>query len=156
MKSSSLRTILAVACAAAFAVATQSAFAQTPDAAPDKAGKHEGHEGKRGGRGPGGPPDAGKHLEKLTQELSLTADQQAKIKPILEAADARRKEIWDNAALSEDDKRAQMKAAHEGVQAQLNGVLTAEQQAKLETLKKEHGRGGHGPHGPDGGDKPAK
>lgn len=65
--------------------------------------------GESGPKGPKGPK-----LERLTRELNLTADQQAKVKAILEAEHA---------------KKEALKAETDG---KLKAVLTKEQYAKLE------------------------
>lgn len=112
--------------------------------------------GRRFGRGPGGPGGFGGHggpggaggrgavLEKMVTELGLTQDQQNQIKPILEAAKTQIQTIRANDALSQDEKMAQLKDVWQGVQGQVNGLLTADQQQKLATLKASHHRRGPG------------
>lgn len=65
-----------------------------------------------GDGGPKGPK--GSKLERMTRELKLTADQQARVKAILEAEHA---------------KKAALKAETDG---QFKAVLTKEQYSKLE------------------------
>jgi periplasmic protein CpxP/Spy len=88
----------------------------------------------------GAHPDASSpeaHLQMLTEKLNLTADQQAKVKPILEDQAQQMKAVRDDTSLSEDQRKAKMKAIHESLHGQINGVLTPEQQAKLKQMKQE-------------------
>lgn len=76
-------------------------------------------------------------MQKLTQELNLTPDQQTKIKPIFQQAHAQAKTIRQDTTLSQDQKRAKMKELHENTMAQLNGILTPEQQTQLKQLREQ-------------------
>ena len=88
----------------------------------------------------GSHPDASSpeaHLQMLTEKLNLTADQQAKLKPILEDQAQQMKAVRDDTSLSEEQRKAKMKAIHESLHGQINSVLTPEQQAKLKQMKQE-------------------
>ena len=88
----------------------------------------------------GSHPDASSpeaHLQMLTEKLNLTADQQAKLKPILEDQAHQMKAVLDDTSLSDDQRKAKKKAVHESLHGQINGVLTPEQQAKLKQMKQE-------------------
>jgi len=74
-------------------------------------------------------------MKKLSQELNLTADQQAKMKPIFQQARAQGKTIREDASLTKDQKMAKMKELHENTMAQLNGILTSEQQTTWKQLR---------------------
>lgn len=78
-------------------------------------------------------PDA--HLQMLTRELNLTDDQQAKLKPILADQAQQMKALHHDTSLSQDQRKAKIKAIHESFHEQINGVLTPEQQAKLKQMK---------------------
>ncbi len=87
-------------------------------------------------QGPEGPHGGGgmRHefgIEHLTKSLDLTADQQAKIKPILDAAKPQMKAIHEEAM-------AKAKALHDNVMSQVRPLLTPEQQAKADQLQKAH------------------
>lgn len=76
----------------------------------------------------GGFGGEGRHWERLQQELSLTPEQSQQVKTIFE---------------QEQQKQQALRAE---TQAALKAVLSAEQQAKLETLKAEpRSRKGWGP-----------
>jgi Spy/CpxP family protein refolding chaperone len=88
----------------------------------------------------GSHPDASSpeaRLQMLSEKLNLTADQQAKLKPILEDQAQQMKTVRDDTSLSQEQKKAKMKAIHESFHGQINGVLTPEQQAKLKQMKHE-------------------
>jgi Spy/CpxP family protein refolding chaperone len=76
-------------------------------------------------------------MQKLTKELNLTPDQQTKIKPIFQQARAQAKTIHQDTTLNQDQKRAKMKELHENTMAQLNGILTPEQQTQLKQLQEQ-------------------
>lgn len=65
-------------------------------------------------------PDAHKHVEHLTKELSLTSDQQVKVEAIF------------------NTQREKMKAAHEEAKTALKAVFTPEQLTKFEAIQEKH------------------
>src|SRR5262249_44680806 len=65
-----------------------------------------------------------RRLERMSEELNLTADQKAKIKALF------------------DDQRAKMKALHEETRTKMMALLTPDQKAKLEKLREEKGKKG--------------
>ena len=79
----------------------------------------------------------GQRMQKLTQELNLTPDQQTKIKPIFQQARAQAKTIRQDTTLNQDQKRAKFKDLHQTTMAQLNEILTPEQQAQLKQLQEQ-------------------
>jgi Spy/CpxP family protein refolding chaperone len=89
--------------------------------------------------------------------LNLTDDQKAKILPILQDTHTQSQSLRKDTSLSLEDRRAKMRELHEKSMTQIRGLLTAEQQAKMDEMKKHHegmGRGkgmghgtGMGPHG---------
>ena len=120
-------------------------------------------EGKRPG-GPGGPGSGRmnpeERLKKMTEQLTLTEDQQGKIKAIFESG---REEMAKLKDTPEDQRREKfgefMKAQNEKVLA----VLTPEQQEKYKAAMAERAKQGGGPRGErkpgegkPGGDKPGE
>jgi Spy/CpxP family protein refolding chaperone len=71
----------------------------------------------------------GERLERLTRALDLTPEQQAKIKPIFEAAKPQVMAIHQEA----QQKR---QAIRENVMAQIRPILTPAQQQKFDAMKK--------------------
>jgi periplasmic protein CpxP/Spy len=76
-------------------------------------------------------------LQHLSRELNLTDDQKAKLKPILKSEWQEMKPVHDDTALSREQKHEKMKGIHEKYQAQVEGVLTPEQQEKWKKMQKE-------------------
>jgi Spy/CpxP family protein refolding chaperone len=101
-------------------------FKNRPAMGGEGAKKHGG--GKEG-------PEA--QLQRLTTALGLTADQQNQIKPILETARAQVKSIFANSSLTPQQKFAQFKQAMDAAHSQINGILTAPQQAQYAALKEK-------------------
>lgn len=73
----------------------------------------------------------GNPLEHLTKELNLSADQQAKVAPIVDAAKPQIRAIHEEAM-------QKMRAILEASGAQIRPLLTPEQQTKYDALKKAH------------------
>ncbi len=78
------------------------------------------------------PHSWGNHmLARLTKELDLTTDEQAKIKPILEDAHTQMQSIHQDTTLSDEDKRSKMKEARDSLNSAINAQLTPDQQTKF-------------------------
>ena len=113
--------LIALGVSAALSLGIAGLHAEGPD--------HQRGEHRRGFGGPGGP--GGDPLEHLTKELDLTADQQAKVAPIVEQAkpqiEAIRKEAMEK-----------VRGVMENAGAQIRPLLTPEQQTKFDAVKKAH------------------
>jgi Spy/CpxP family protein refolding chaperone len=106
-------------------------------------------QGQWGGHGRGMDPDH--QLEHLTKALSLTADQQGQIKPILVDRQQKMQALFQNQSLSREDRRSQMQAIHQDTETKINAVLNDEQKQKYQAMQAERGRhGGPGPGGDNG------
>jgi len=130
---------------AAMAFATAS-FAQTTPTTTTQLPTHRVH---RMGKGEHKTPEqrAQHRTAMLTKKLSLTADQQAKVQQIM-LAQAQEGQALKAKYPAQEQRQAlhqEMKAGHAKYQAQLQGVLTADQYGKLAAMKKEHHR--RGEHG---------
>ena len=106
----------------------------------------EGHRfaGRRHPGGPGGP-DSGALLQRLSAKLNLTTDQQAQIKPILDAAHQQVLTVRNDSSLTQEQKFAKIKDAIQGARSQVTGILTPAQQQQFAALK---GRFHHGQQPP--------
>jgi len=80
-------------------------------------------------------------LEWLSKELSLTDDQKAKVKPILDDEEKQFKAMREDTSLSQDQRHDKMKQIHDTANAQINDLLTPDQQKKFAQLKER--RKGH-------------
>jgi hypothetical protein len=84
-----------------------------------------------------GATDVDQHLSMLSQKLDLTADQQAKVRPILQQMlDARQKVMQDN-SLSQETREQKEKALHENAVKQIDKFLNADQKKKLAELEQQ-------------------
>ncbi|MGI4760820.1 MAG: hypothetical protein ACRYF0_08945 [Janthinobacterium lividum] len=130
---------------AAMAFATAS-FAQTTPTTTTQLPTHRVH---RMGKGEHKTPEqrAEHRTAMLTKKLSLSADQQAKVQQIMlaQAQEGQALKVKYPAQEQRQALHQEMKAGHAKYQAQLQGVLTADQYGKLAAMKKEHHR--RGEHG---------
>lgn len=79
--------------------------------------------------------EAEHRLQQLTKDLNLTAQQQERLRPILE----RRSEDWtkvnEDKSLTEDQKHARMKEIQDKYKPEISEVLTPEQRQKWQAMK---------------------
>ena len=86
-------------------------------------------------------------LARMTKQLHLTDDQQAKIKPILEDQQKQMMALRQDNSLSREDRFARFREIRKDTFEKMNPILTAKQQKKLQKMQQErrgrmHGRGG--------------
>jgi periplasmic protein CpxP/Spy len=74
-------------------------------------------------------------LQRLSQELNLTEDQKAKLKPILHSEWQEMKPVHEDTALTPDQRHEKMKDIHEKYRAQIADVLTPEQHEKWKKMQ---------------------
>jgi periplasmic protein CpxP/Spy len=137
MKLMRLTTLLA-ACLFTMAALAQ----QNPPAQESGDHKHSAHMGA----GMGNVDD---HVKELTTKLNLTADQQTKVKAILEENHQKMETTMKNESLSKEDKHARMKGMHDSVHAKVREVLTDDQKPKFDDMVKEMESNMHGMHDKD-------
>ena len=83
-------------------------------------------------------PDVDGHMQALTEHLNLTADQQAKIRPIVaNFLDARQKVLADT-GLTDDQRHTRIEAMHEKADHQVRKYLNEDQKKQLTELEQEH------------------
>jgi Spy/CpxP family protein refolding chaperone len=82
------------------------------------------------GEGGGGGRGAGR-VEALAKELNLSAKQKDAIQKIFEGMRPKMSALRKDDKMSEDDKRAKMRAMMQGTEQSINAVLTADQRNKL-------------------------
>jgi protein CpxP len=136
MKLIRLLTLLA-ACLFAMAAVAQ----QNPTAQPS--GDH-----KNGQMGPG-MGNVDDHVKELTTKLNLTADQQTKVKAILEENHQQMQTTMKDESLSKEDKHAKMKEMHESVHSKVRDVLTDDQKPKFDAMVKDMEDRMHSQHAGD-------
>jgi periplasmic protein CpxP/Spy len=89
-------------------------------------------------------PDA--QLQRMTQQLGLSTDQQSQIRPILVDRQQKMQALWQNQSLSQDDRRSQMRSIRHDANARIEALLTDQQKQKFEAMQERRGRQG-GDHG---------
>ena len=90
-----------------------------------------------------------KRMEHLTKELNLTKEQQEKIRPIIEKQMKEMRTVREDSSLTPEQKREKTKEIHQATQAELNKILTPEQQKKYAEMAERRGEGRENrPHGP--------
>lgn len=70
-------------------------------------------------------------LQEAVNELNLTDDQKAKVKDIFADAKSKREAVWNDASLTDDQKKVKMKELHADTKAKVNDLLTPEQRTQL-------------------------
>lgn len=76
-------------------------------------------------------------LEEMSKQLNLTDDQKVKLKPVLQDEMQQLQAAHNDTSLSHDQKVAKAKEIREAHKAQINDVLTPDQQKKWEEMKKK-------------------
>ncbi len=135
MKLMRLVTLLA-ACLFAMAAGAQ----QNPPAQP-------GGDQKQGGHGHMGMGSTDDMMKDLTAKLDLTADQQTKIKSILDEHHQQMRATMNDQSMSKEDKHAKMMSMHNSVHAKVREVLTDEQKPKFDAMVKDMENNMNGMHG---------
>jgi Spy/CpxP family protein refolding chaperone len=92
--------------------------------------------------------------ERMAQKLNLSAQQQEQIKPLMQKQREQARAIWQDSSLTQDQKKQKMQALHQETQAQMNTILTAEQQQQMQQMRGQFKQRRHG-HAPTGDAQPA-
>lgn len=102
-----------------------STFAQAPaqDAAPMQQQRHHN------------PHKQAMHIGK---KLGLSADQTARIEPILAQRDEQSTAIQQNASLTPEQRKAQLRDLKRNTHQQLAGVLTPDQMQQMKAMHRQH------------------
>jgi hypothetical protein len=84
-----------------------------------------------------GMPSVEDQLKNLTEKLSLTDDQQAKIKPILEDTRGQMQKLMQDDSMSREDKMAKGRTVREAGNAKIRDILNDDQKKKFDDMQKE-------------------
>jgi Spy/CpxP family protein refolding chaperone len=79
--------------------------------------------------------DPERRLNHMTEDLKLTEEQQAKIKPIINSEFAEISKLRGNDTLNQTERRDKLQALNQQTTDQIRPILTQEQLAKFETIK---------------------
>lgn len=83
-------------------------------------------------RGPMTPED---HLARMTQQLKLTDEQQAKIKPILEIQHNKMMDLRQDTSMSREDRFAKFREIRQDSLEKIKPILTPDQQKQWEKIQ---------------------
>jgi Spy/CpxP family protein refolding chaperone len=86
--------------------------------------------------------DPEKRLEHMTKRLDLTQQQQVQILPVLQQEAQTIKSLKDNATLTGEQKKAQIRESLKSTHKQILAFLTPEQQQKLREMRHHHPKHG--------------
>ena len=81
---------------------------------------------------------------RLAQKLNLSAQQQEQLKPVFQKQHEQARAIWQDNSLTQDQKKEKMQALHQETQAQLNSILTPEQQQQMQQMRQNFREHHHG------------
>jgi protein CpxP len=126
--------------------------------APYQGGGYGGGQSGGGRRGPMSPDD---QLKRMTKDFNLTADQQAKIKPILVDAQKKMEDMRSDPSADRQTMRQKMMQIRQDTNDQVRALLDDKQKEKFDKQEQERqGRmqnresgGPGGPGGPGGDDQ---
>jgi Spy/CpxP family protein refolding chaperone len=90
-----------------------------------------------GGRRMRGPMTPEDQLARMTKQLELTNDQQAKVKPILEEQHKKMMALRQDTSMSREDRFAKLREIRQQSLEKIKPVLTPEQQKKWEKMQQE-------------------
>lgn len=112
----------------AFATLSLAALAQNPPAGATAEGQGM-HRGM---------PSVDERVQHLTKALNLTADQQAKVKSILEDQKNQMASLKQDTSMSQQDRRAKFQQIHEASTQKIRDVLNDDQKAKFDQMQAQH------------------
>jgi Spy/CpxP family protein refolding chaperone len=123
-----------------------------PPASDQQSGQPSGQPSEqRMGRHMGGRgmmPSVDDQIKHLTKKLNLSADQQTKLKPILEDQRKQMDAIHNDASLSREDRFSKMQTLRQSSDTEIKGVLNEDQQKSFDKMREEqHDRMGKGRKG---------
>ena len=126
-------------------------------AMPYQGGGYAGRAGEGGRRGPMSPDD---QLKRMTKDFNLTADQQAKIKPILVDEQKKMEDLRNDSSADRQAMRGKMMQIRQDTNEQVRAQLDDKQKEKFDKQEQErkdrmqNRRGGSGGGDNSGGNPP--
>jgi Spy/CpxP family protein refolding chaperone len=82
-------------------------------------------------------PSVDDQVKRMTTQLNLTDDQQAKVKPILEDQRQQMQQLRKDSSLSQDEKFGKMREVHEKASSQIKALLNEDQQKKFDEIQQK-------------------
>jgi periplasmic protein CpxP/Spy len=93
--------------------------------------------GQMGGQGHRMMQTPEQRLQMMTKQLTLTSDEQAKIKPILEDEQKKTSDLRSDSTLSREDRFQKMQQIRQDSSKQIRALLTTDQQKKYDQMEEE-------------------
>jgi len=116
-------------------------LAQSPGTTDASSGAKTGKSaGKSGGKSHSSSGRADAQLADLSQKLSLTDDQKAKIKPILDDQATQIHSLKKDTTISKDDQKAKSKTIRDASSPKIRALLTPDQQKTFDAMPKKGGK----------------
>ncbi len=84
-----------------------------------------------------GMPSVEDQVKGLTERLSLTEEQQGKVKTILEDQRSQMQKVMQDESMAREDKMAKARSLRETATGKIREVLTDEQKKKFDDMQKE-------------------
>ncbi|MGC2112170.1 MAG: hypothetical protein WA655_21810 [Candidatus Korobacteraceae bacterium] len=109
-------------------------YAQAPTGQDQSGGMQPPSSGQEGHHRPGKPLTKDERLQRLTQTLDLTADQQQKIRPILENETQQMDTLRGDASIPRDQRWDKAKAIMDNTKSQIKPLLNPDQQKKYDEI----------------------
>ena len=81
-------------------------------------------------------------MERYTQQLSLTDEQKPKVKALLEDESKKRRELFRDSALDQQQKREKFRAVMDDQNKKMKEILTADQYKKYQEMNEKMKKGG--------------
>lgn len=88
-------------------------------------------------------PSVDQHLKMLSEKLDLTADQQAKARPILQEMTDGAQKAMNDPSLPQEERTKNAHAVMQQADKKLRTILTDEQKTKLDEMEQSQMHGNH-------------
>jgi periplasmic protein CpxP/Spy len=82
-------------------------------------------------------PSVDDQLKRMSKQLKLSDDQQAKVKPILEEQRNQMQQLRSDSSLSQDEKMGKMRELRQQSSSQIKALLNDQQQKKFDEVQKK-------------------
>ena len=138
------QSLLALTLAGVVYTAAPFVLAQDSSASPQQSAP----QGVSPEHGRGGHMDPAMRTKRLTKELNLTSDQQAKVLDILKSAQSKMQDLRSDSSVPQEDRRSKMMEIHKASDDQIRATLDPDQQKKFDAMQSKHEQWqGHRPDG---------
>lgn len=95
-------------------------------------------------RGGGMMMTTDQRLQRMTRQLDLSSEQQAKIRPILEQESTQMQALHQDSSVPQQEMHARMQQIRQSTNDQIKAVLTPDQQQKFQQMQMRPPRGAMG------------